>query len=684
MAFCLLPGLLFFILNQALAFSTLHGKLVLPLFLLGLGTFFLVSILAAAISNIFSWLRKENFLFKLVCIMGIIYLAIFGGLELIRWRLHYKNASLPVSIILTAISMALFAFSLKWFDGNFRGFRRWFLYIAFLAVTMAWAYYTPDIGFAYQPLQFFLESVLLVGLMLVIYQLRAGLPISARRGFLAIALIFACLIGLHLAGEHLPAHKAHIPARTSAILQAGFQDRPNIILIVWDAARRDHLSIYGYHLPTSPYLKENSAQTMIYNNALSVASWSLPSHASMFTGLYPRSHGAYKVPGQKTAQPGYDTVRWQLNTLPEILHKQGYACAGLSANSAWAGRRTRLNQGFDYFYDGPNSRSYITLHFPLLNYLVNSLQPLMPSRFYFPCLVTFLTAGEINDRALKWIDSLKPGRPFFIFANCMEPHGPWYPPPHIAKLFPGLRPELAFKKMEIRDQLMLKNQPLSQVQSRHLVAEHDAGIFYLDEQLEALENGLRQRGLYERTMVIVTADHGEYLGEHNFIGHRVGLYSEVLNIPLVIKYPYSKPAGVNNSIIEDRAIFNLILQSAGLKIPGPTYPWAAAAESYPTPFNTDDPSIQIRPLNLTQRAIYFENFKYLASSDGAEELYDLQADPAETANLITRNREKAEQGRTLLKEFLAQVPEAPANMGQQPIPLTPDQARTLRTLGYAH
>ena len=587
------------------------------------------------------------------------------------------------SSVLLWTSMVLFGLGLKWRAGDFRKWRRWFLYLGFLALVPAWSYYTPDIGFAFKPLQYALETALLLGLMTVIYQLRAGIPLAAYRSILAVALALACIVCLHLAGGYFAGYKVQRPGLHPGQAQAA-KDRPNIILIIWDAVRRDHLSIYGYETNTTPYLMENRSQLMIYNKAVSVASWSLPSHTSMFTGLYPREHGALKVPGQKNSQPGYDMVRKELDTLPEILKKHGYACAGISANSAWAGKRTRLDQGFDYFYDGPNSRSHITIHFPLLNYLLTSFQSLLPSRVYFPYLVSFLTAEEINDRALKWIDALPPGQPFFIFFNCLEAHGPWYPPPHIARLFPDLRPELAFQKMEMRDQLILKHQPLDEIQSRQLLAEYDAGIIYMDEQLRKLEDALRRRGLYERTMVIVTADHGEYLGEHGFIGHCIGLYSQVLDIPLLIKYPGSEPAGVNNEMIEDRAFFNLILQNAGLDAPTESYSWDAVAESYPTPFSNEDPLLQVRPLNLVQRAVYFGDFKYLASSDGSEELYDLRADPSETINLISRNPAKAEQGRTLLKEFLAKVPEAPRNIGQQGIPLTPEQARALRALGYAH
>lgn len=305
-------------------------------------------------------------------------------------------------------------------------------------------------------------------------------------------------------------------------LPAAAADRPNVILLVMDTERADHLSAYGYLRPTSRRLDALASQGVLFEEAYAPAPWTLPSHASIMTGRFPEEHGA----GTRTL--------WNLDgsylTLAEALDREGYATGGFVSNLFWTGRSTGLNRGFihykDYFgnlSDAVNRTVFgRVILFPAIDALARESD--IPGR---------RRAREINGDMLRWIDQVD-GHPFFAFANYNDVHQPYRPTNGTKGTFGGDRDAESEHGLQIgawdEDQSV---PPAPIVQNR--IDRYDESLLGMDQAIGALLDSLEARKLLERTLIIVVADHGEQFGEHGFMGHGQSLHREELRVPLIIK-----------------------------------------------------------------------------------------------------------------------------------------------------
>jgi len=422
---------------------------------------------------------------------------------------------------------------------------------------------------------------------------------------------------------------------------------PNIILITLDTTRRDRLGCYGYRRPTSPNLDRLADDSLVYDQAIAPANWTLPAHASLFTGKFSTSHGAKFDPegplslaGQLTgASSFYRKFRVRgldANevTLATSLKQAGYATGAVVAGP-WLKRPFGLHKGFDHYDDQ---------HINVLNGRL---------------------ASQVTPAALGLLDKLSPGR-FFLFLNYFDPHEPYFPPEGFAHKF--LPQETALKGLQT-----------GQFTSQEKNALYDAEILYMDHHIGQLLAELRRRKLYDKTWIIVAADHGEMLGEHDRFGHGHRLYQEEIHIPLFMKYPHGEVSpGRTDDRVQLTDLLPMILHRLDLARPqdiqGGLPPYLAhpiISETYP---------LEVMSPDGDSRALFKGHLKYVWNSKGNHGLHNLGNDPHEQVNLMDKQPQQAQAMLAELDNYLAALPR-PGPAGPQG-QIDEKTRRALQSLGY--
>jgi len=672
--FSTLPGLALFVVNQAMFIFIRHSSLPLLCAAMYCLTFFFPALLGGALALYLVGRLGEKR--TLAILFSALLLAIFTGVIFwIRHTMIFETRPPQVTnshfLWAAALLAAIFTLALSRKERLGRP-ARWAALLMTLSVALGWALFFPEQDWIPSPYSLFLTASMLALLAAAMFLLWRGFSFPRYAEAAALSGLLITVFLLHLTGAADSVYSGAAPTSGHEAVHG-----PNIVFIVLDTVRRDHLSVYGYERETSPFLEEMARSSEVFRRAVSVAPWTPPSHASMFTGLYPRSHSMhYNRAGPDLGIREFNTLPEEMTTLAEILSSRGYRCGAVSANFGWVGRIGNLHQGFEFFDDQRNPL-FMLRHFELQKKLLQLAVPYMPPGVRFKYFTPTRPAESINRSALEWLDSIEGEAPFFLFINYMDAHEPYYPPGELARHFSGYAREYAdalFAREAARKGLSIK-------QREHLLSQYDAQIYYLDRQVGALMKGLKQRGLYRGSYIIVTSDHGQFLGERNLVGHGKDLYSQVLDIPLIIKHPGNKIRGVNNGLVENRALFYMVLEQAGLAASPPSYPWDAAAEYYgKRVFKRALGGGRPRAERKKATALYFEGVKYMVTEGGAEELYDLRADPEEKHNLIKSLPRLAEKGRKLYKEFLDRVPEKLERDGRERIGA--EEIEALKALGY--
>jgi arylsulfatase A-like enzyme len=307
-----------------------------------------------------------------------------------------------------------------------------------------------------------------------------------------------------LIGSVPASHQALAAKRLTPGRDAGARAR-NVILISIDSLRADHLGCYGYHRQTSPILDRLATDGVRFAAAYSASSWTLPSHATMFTGRYPLSHGTVLRHHRLSAG---------LPTVPGMLRNAGYMTAGF-VSFEYLRRRYGFHQGFDYYDDF--STDFDT---------VEEEQ----SRTTGPLL---------NRQIIPWIEENADG-PFFLFVHYFDVHYNYDPPRPYDTMF-----DPDYEGPDLRQ--FTKNPAIHpgmpQRQLEHLIALYDGEIRHTDAVVGAVIATVDRLGLGDDTLVIVTADHGDEFFEHGNKGHGTTLYEEVVRVPLLMRWPKGLEAG---------------------------------------------------------------------------------------------------------------------------------------------
>jgi arylsulfatase A-like enzyme len=401
-------------------------------------------------------------------------------------------------------------------------------------------------------------------------------------------------------------------------LGAGCSDEPkrapNVILMTLDTLRADHLGCYGYERPTSPWLDSFAKVATLYTRAHSTSPWTLPSHASLLTGKYPFDHGArpFKVSNKKRKNSIELGVLDERHlSLAEALKAEGYQTAAFTGNASFLKERFQLNQGFDTYY---NKQS-------------NGL--------------------GLNFQIVGWLEDRGPD-PFFLFLNYVDTHNPYQTgngrepidPGFLAK---GENRQSFFINKELRPHILKRVKPFPHEKVKLLTNQYDTAIRYLDAVLESLIGTLEEMELYDDTMIVITSDHGEFLGERDLIDHGRDVYEGVLWVPLIIKYPGQRAGEVEDSLVTGADIPHLILERFPKTIRKrtlPSFPNApgqqlAIAEKYYVHGSNFRKAYERARFDQVRTAIYAGSYKYIHDSTGNHELYDLAEDPSESNNLYS-------------------------------------------------
>lgn len=412
---------------------------------------------------------------------------------------------------------------------------------------------------------------------------------------------------------------------------------PNILVIVVDTLRADHLSSYGYARPTSPHLDRMAREGVVFENAFSTSSWTTPSHASLLTGLYPHQHG-----GESLIFPN----RWL--TIGEALTARGYRTGAFSANKIAFSRSNGFAPGFLHFEDYSRSILDMAARTRCCRILTDRVLRTLGAED----LLTRKRAPDVNQSVLRWIDRDR-GKPFFAFLNYLDAHEPYLPPYPYRNSFSKWKSPGGILNSELGRYHVPTPQ---QVQSE--MDAYDGGVAYVDEHIGHLLAELAKRGLGKNTLIAVTSDHGESFGEHGLFLHGSGLYRELIHVPLIFWWPEHVPAGVRVARpVTNAALPSTLLELAGVggpaAFPGPPLTRLWQAPQVPDEWPDSLSELAHLPWNENwpsyfgwMKSLVSLQWHYIVHEKFGPELYNWQEDPRESKNLAT-----TPEGRILLQQF---------------------------------
>jgi arylsulfatase A-like enzyme len=469
---------------------------------------------------------------------------------------------------------------------------------------------------------------------------------------------------------------------------------------VWDTVRADHLSLYGYGRATTPRLDAWAKDARVFEDVRSVAGYTLPSHASMFTGLMPSEHCTHN--DHKRLDDDYTTIA-------ELLSGAGYQTFLFSANPHISSENRNFGQGFDVA-TGAFSPEWSQEAERLVREKLarEDRSSGLPSRYEAANRGrTLLNAwdlkasGPIVERAaLNWLESTSPDRPWFVFLNYMEAHPPYIPSREHRRRFLSEddvnRSYRVDRSWTAVWEYTFGLREMSQEDIALTRATYDATLAELDDLFADLLESLEEGGFLENTVVVLTSDHGEHLGEQHMLDHQYSLYEPVLRIPLVIYAPGRIEPGRDRRPVMNLDLFATVLDLAGIEAPPGTRGSSLVDLSEERVRLAEEPALTRVGLSVVERrgsefdpstyqrrlrALTAPPYKYIWASDGRNALYDLDADPSESENRIDDDPVTAARLEAMLATRVDEL--APcAGAGEDVRADSPDERRLLEELGY--
>jgi len=419
-----------------------------------------------------------------------------------------------------------------------------------------------------------------------------------------------------------PALAAVALAAALAGCSPGPPEPPNIILVVLDTVRDDYAGDGQGRKDITPNYERLVSQGTEFTHAWSVAPWTAPSHVSMLTGLLPSEHGC-------------TTKHWRLDaditTMAEIISESGYETAAFYSNPWLTDGMTGMMRGFEInAVVGPNDERQIGL------------------------LTSRAQGGPESVRNIsRWLSLRSGERPFFMFVNFLEAHLPYAPPPVYRDAHPSALPADDQVVNEWAHEFNAGLHPAEEVDWNRVNYLYAGDVFMSDRLLGSLLDLLEEHGLDENTVVIVTSDHGENLGDHGLAEHQFGVFETLLSVPLVVRAPGLLAPGERNDPVMLTDLFATVLDLAGAEVevlpqhsrslfgePSPADRPIIAEYAGPTPrllekiggLNPERDIEQLRPAYGTVR---IGDLRLTAGSDGTVVLHDVGADPGQTRDIAT-------------------------------------------------
>lgn len=407
--------------------------------------------------------------------------------------------------------------------------------------------------------------------------------------------------------------------------------RPNLVLIVIDTLRADRLPFYGHSDDTAPFLTSLAERSLVFTNAHSTSSWTAPAMASMFLSLHPFQHGMH------VASLSADRASFEIMVLPdavptlaESLREIGYETFAVVDNQN-VSQKPGFDRGFDRF-----------------------------------AATQYEAAPQVNATLDDWRGDILSSQPFFLYVHYMDPHMPY----HERQPWYGAHP-LAGKEGDYEDRL----------------ARYDSEIQFVDSYLE---NFFASFSWPDDTVVLITSDHGEEFGDHGGEQHGRTLYTEVVDVPLLLHAPSRWPEGQRI----DRRVSLVDVAPTLLGLAGhpgvashvgrTLVPDAGAVSASERSIYAQliwDADAEGRKERRESRAVIRGNYKFLANDSSPDELFDLGLDGRESRSVLDAKARVAERLGADLERRVREEPRF--EPGTARIPLDPDQVKKLRALGYA-
>lgn len=435
-------------------------------------------------------------------------------------------------------------------------------------------------------------------------------------------------------------------------------DRPNILFVILDSCRPDWLSCYHSSARTSPNIDRLAEQSLLFETAIGPSAWTFPVMASVFTGMVPTKHGGHDE---------HQLLDSDYATLAEVLRRAGYQTAGF-ADVPYVGGSTRLDRGFDVL---SNLRAHeVTTGSKVLKALGRVHRRLHGG--YNKLFETRVLMGE----ALHWLGHRRdPHRPFFLYVHTDETHAPFLPPPEYRDRFARLSRARMYALNQDKQLYVSGQVAMTEDDFAHMHALARAEVAYFDAWLGRLLDRLRTLRLLDDMIVIIAADHGDNVGEHGLLRHGLCLYDTLLHVPLILKLPGARRGQRVRDMVKLIDLFPTIMGLTGIDDPqtrrelqGQDLVQAVRAGRF-EPFCVSElyrpgqglwrkKAPDFMPTFLERydrrlRAIRTSTHKYIWSSNGRHELYDLVADPGETRNLLNEQPDTAESLSRQLHDWLA-------------------------------
>jgi len=477
---------------------------------------------------------------------------------------------------------------------------------------------------------------------------------------------------------------------------------PNVLLIVMDTVRADALSCYPNSKGNTPFLDSFAARGVLFEDARSPTPWTLPGHASMFTSLYPTAHGASWE---------YTYLKDDFVTIAEIFKAAGYRTAAFSSN-VWVSPFTNVTQGFEYYYltGAQNNFDRKAKERPLLLWeaIARPVVGLLQEKRIIepPDPLKSQRSVKINTMVKKWVyKNHRKDKPTFVFINYVDAHHPYRPTkkfmPEIPKTI-DLARVVRFNKNPLK--IFIKKEVLTQEELEFLQSLYYRAVSYEDHIIRLLFDILDQSGFLKNAVVIITSDHGEYLGEHGQLCHLFGVHEPVIRVPFILYAPGKVPAGAHFSVMAQTVdVVPTLLELAGVmykkasRFQGksliksivksvPAREYSISELMYPTiPLRMlkkeGGPRETIELWEARQRTITDDAYQLEVYSNDFRRLWRLETAEEQTLDATVAQPARVKLMKNALERWLAGFSHARPSDKQKPV-MTREIQERLRAMGY--
>ena len=448
-------------------------------------------------------------------------------------------------------------------------------------------------------------------------------------------------------------------------------NRLSVVLVSIDTLRADHLGCYGYERPTTPHIDRFATDGVLFEQCVNTGGGTLPVHMSMLTSLAPAVHGVFPGNGRALAE-GH-------TTLAEALHDAGYATAAF-VDGGYLSGNFGFTQGFDVYFD----RNYKGVIGKIESYFDDG------------------GLAELLPRAMAWLSRHRK-RPFFLFLHTYDTHSavsrlPYESPPTFLDRFvaPGYSGSfdgcragrcaselLLWHNQARREEVLGPDELFTDEEMEYTVALYDGAIAYVDHQIGLLLAALEEFGVAERTLVVLTSDHGEEFLEHGFLLHDQN-YEEVARVPLIVRFPdRSHSSHRVANLVSTLDLLPSILDATG----APPIAQAMGLSVLPLTSNSSAEGFE-RPVHIAsgREKLRTRHWSLLAEHNRPAELFSLTDDPTEQVNLIAERPVLAAGLFDQLLEIRSREITIRDQLGiteHEEADLAPEELEKLRALGYA-